>query len=126
MYTNNERFDSDNHFDQLIDALAEMPEPGDVVGDPERWPNWTDEACWECGVDPLPETDDQVSQISEILALRSEGKISMPLTDAETLLELRDRKVLHRYIAKWFTPPPVQPARRMVWNEWLLSRKDPD
>jgi len=43
---------------------------------------------------PLPESDLLISQISGVLAARSEGRIRFPVAVAETLEKLRDQAIL--------------------------------
>src|SRR5208337_2126579 len=105
--------DEDFDADQLLDALVELPEPGEIIGDPATWPGWVDEAVWECGADHLPETaptDRLVEQISAILAARNEGRIHLPLAVVESLEKLRDQVVLRRRRAEWFALPREKPV----------------
>src|SRR5208337_4128825 len=111
--------DEDFDADQLLDALVELPEPGEIIGDPATWPGWVDEAVWECGADHLPETaptDRLVEQISSLLAARSDGRIHLPLAVAEALEKLRDRIVLRRRMADWLVHPQPQHPRSTPWE----------
>ena len=77
--------DEDFQTDQLLDALIEhQPEDPDF-GTPESWSGQWDEACWEPGLDSLPDdefglTDDEVLAILRRIerTTRWHGWLAMP------------------------------------------------
>lgn len=42
---------------KMIEALASLPDSDDIESNPDDWPAWTDEECWE----PGPESRGSIS-----------------------------------------------------------------